>query len=106
MRNTVVVMRKVLVGLGGGLIIIVGAVLIPTPAPEGWLIVFAGITLLSTEFSFARRLLEKARQLRQRMNRWLKTFPRPLQVSLNVLVIVILVAIVLAGVWFTVQAIL
>jgi uncharacterized protein (TIGR02611 family) len=103
MKSGLIVVRKVLVGLGGGLIILIGAVLIPTPAPEGWLIVFAGIALLSTEFSFAKRLLKKSERLRLRMDRWLKTLPGPLRVGLNVFVILVLFVAVLLSIWLVVQ---
>jgi uncharacterized protein (TIGR02611 family) len=52
---------RVGVGVIGALIIAVGIVLIPAPGP-GWLIVFAGLGVLSTEFAWARRVLHFARR--------------------------------------------
>ena len=49
--------RRVLVAIVGGLIIIVGIILIPYPGP-GWLVVFTGFAVLSTEFEFAANALE------------------------------------------------
>jgi uncharacterized protein (TIGR02611 family) len=51
---------RVVVGVLGGAIVVLGFILIPLPGP-GWLIVFAGLALLSTEFVWAERLLNFAR---------------------------------------------
>jgi uncharacterized protein (TIGR02611 family) len=51
---------RVIVAVVGFAIIVAGIVLIPLPGP-GWLIVFAGLALLSTEFVWAGRLLDFAR---------------------------------------------
>ena len=46
---------RVLVGLLGGTIAVVGLALVPLPGP-GWLVVFLGLAILGTEFAWARRL--------------------------------------------------
>jgi uncharacterized protein (TIGR02611 family) len=51
---------RVLIGVIGGAIVIGGIALIPLPGP-GWLIVFAGLAVLATEFAWAGRLLDYAR---------------------------------------------
>jgi uncharacterized protein (TIGR02611 family) len=51
---------RVLVAVLGFAIIITGLALIPLPGP-GWLIVFAGLAVLATEFAWAERLLHYAR---------------------------------------------
>lgn len=51
---------RVMVAVAGFAIMITGVVLIPLPGP-GWLIVFAGLALLATEFAWADRLLHYAR---------------------------------------------
>ena len=51
---------RVIVAVLGFAIIVAGLALIPLPGP-GWLIVFAGLALLSTEFAWAERLLRYAR---------------------------------------------
>ena len=94
--------RKFFVGLGGGLIIIFGLVLIPTPAPEGWLIVFGGIALLSTEFSFAKKLMMRAKAIRLKLNSWMRRQPVYIQTSLNILGIVALVGTIGLVVWMVV----
>lgn len=47
---------KVVVTVLGILIVVVGLILVPLPGP-GWLIVFIGLTLLGSEYHWARRLL-------------------------------------------------
>jgi uncharacterized protein (TIGR02611 family) len=51
---------RVVVAIIGFAIIITGLALIPLPGP-GWLIVFGGLAVLSTEFAWAERLLHFAR---------------------------------------------
>jgi uncharacterized protein (TIGR02611 family) len=51
---------RVVVAVIGFAIIVTGLALIPLPGP-GWLIVFAGLAVLSTEFAWAERLLQFAR---------------------------------------------
>lgn len=51
---------RVVVGVLGAAIIATGIVLLPLPGP-GWLIIFAGLALLATEFAWADRLLDYAR---------------------------------------------
>lgn len=52
--------KKILIGIVGGIVLCVGVVAIPYPGP-GWLIVFAGLAILSTEFEWAHRVLRFAR---------------------------------------------
>ena len=63
--------KKVAVGITGGLVLLFGLVLVPYPGP-GWLIVFAGLGILSTEFEFAKRLLTFARKKYDAAIAWLK----------------------------------
>jgi uncharacterized protein (TIGR02611 family) len=52
---------RVTIAVIGAAIVLGGIVLIPLPGP-GWLIVFAGLALLSTEFAWADRLLQFAKR--------------------------------------------
>lgn len=52
---------RIVVGVIGTAVVLGGIALIPLPGP-GWLIVFAGLALLSTEFAWAGRLLDFARE--------------------------------------------
>jgi len=49
--------------------IVVGVLLLPLPGP-GWLIIFAGLGLLATEYAWASRLLGRARRLVAEWTRW------------------------------------
>lgn len=71
--------KKVLVGILGGLVVLIGLVLVPYPGP-GWLIVFAGLAILSTEFEFAEKVLGNARGKYEAWTSWLKRQAWPLQV--------------------------
>lgn len=51
---------RIIIGLVGVAIVAGGLALIPLPGP-GWLIVFAGLAVLATEFAWAGRLLDFAR---------------------------------------------
>lgn len=51
---------RIVIGIAGGLIVIVGVVLMPLPGP-GMLIVLAGLAVLATQFAWAQDLLDRAR---------------------------------------------
>ena len=63
--------KKTLVAILGGLVVLIGLVLVPYPGP-GWLIVFAGLAILSTEFEFAERVLKYVRGKYDQWSDWLK----------------------------------
>jgi uncharacterized protein (TIGR02611 family) len=62
---------RALVAVVGFSIIAAGIALIPLPGP-GWLIVFAGLALLATEFVWAERLLGFARTQVRSWTDWVK----------------------------------
>jgi len=64
-------MKKGAVAIIGGLVLLIGIIAIPYPGP-GWLIVFAGLGILSTEFEWAQRLLTFARSKYDAWQGWLK----------------------------------
>jgi len=57
------------VGIIGAVVLAVGIVTIPYPGP-GWLIVFAGLGILASEFAWAHRLLHFARARYDRFMVW------------------------------------
>lgn len=64
------VVYRVLVTVLGVAIVVIGLILVPLPGP-GWLIVFLGLTLLGTEYSWARRMLGWLRRVLARFwERW------------------------------------
>lgn len=61
---------KILVTTLGILVVVIGLILVPLPGP-GWLIVFVGLTILGTEYHWARRLLGWLRRVLARFwERW------------------------------------
>ncbi|WP_439689265.1 TIGR02611 family protein [Curtobacterium sp. SP.BCp] len=63
---------KVLVGVVGGLVVVIGLILVPLPGP-GWLVVFIGLTILASEFHFFHRIITWLRAQLHRFWDWAKT---------------------------------
>jgi uncharacterized protein (TIGR02611 family) len=61
---------RIVVGTIGAIVLIVGIIAIPYPGP-GWLIVFAGLGILASEFTWARRVLRYARIKYDAWTAWL-----------------------------------
>jgi uncharacterized protein (TIGR02611 family) len=53
---------RILIGLVGSLILLVGLLGLIAPILPGWALIFIGLGVLATEFSWARRLLGRARR--------------------------------------------
>ncbi|WP_433272734.1 TIGR02611 family protein [Actinosynnema sp. CS-041913] len=62
---------RVGVGVVGGLVLVGGILMIPYPGP-GWLVVFAGLAILATEFEWAGRVLRFAKGYYDAWVEWLK----------------------------------
>lgn len=63
--------KRVFTGVVGGSVVLIGVVLIPYPGP-GWLIVFAGLAILATEFEFASKALDWLKEKYEAWTSWLK----------------------------------
>lgn len=63
--------KRILTGIIGGLVVLLGIVMIPYPGP-GWLVVFAGFAILATEFEFAAKTLEWLKGKYDAWVNWLK----------------------------------
>ena len=64
------VLYRVVITVLGSLIVLIGLVLVPLPGP-GWLIVFIGLTVLGSEYHWARRMLGWLRRTLARFwERW------------------------------------
>jgi uncharacterized protein (TIGR02611 family) len=59
------VLKRVLVGVIGGVVTLVGVVALVAPGP-GWLIIFTGLGILATEFAWAARVLAHAKGIASR----------------------------------------
>lgn len=66
--------RRVLVGFLGWLMLIVGVVMIPYPGP-GWVVVFIALSILATEFAWARDVHMFARGRYDAWQAWLAAQP-------------------------------
>lgn len=93
------------VGVVGVLVLLLGVVLIPYPGP-GWLIVFAGLAILATEFVWAERVLKFAKRRYDAWVGWLKrqsTMVQVLVAAATCLVVIttcwLLGALALVGGW-------
>lgn len=85
---------RTFVGLVGGLVLCAGIVMIPYPGP-GWLVVFAGLAILGTEFSWAKRLLRYARRKYDGWDAWV----RRQRMVVRVAVLLGTALVVLATLW-------
>jgi uncharacterized protein (TIGR02611 family) len=85
---------RVVIGVLGTVVLIIGIVTIPYPGP-GWLIVFAGLGILATEFAWARRAL---RFIRARYHAVMDWYTRQHMV-VRVLGALFTFAVVLATLW-------
>lgn len=62
---------RILVGVIGGVVLAGGVMMIPYPGP-GWLVVFAGLAILGTEFQWAHKLLHAARRRYDQWTAWMR----------------------------------
>ena len=65
---------RLLVGVLGVSIVVLGLILVPFPGP-GWVIVFVGLAVLASEFEWAQRLLHRARNTLKAWSHWLRPQP-------------------------------
>jgi uncharacterized protein (TIGR02611 family) len=82
----------------GVAVLAVGVLLLPLPGP-GWLIIFAGLGLLASEYAWASRLLGRTRRL---VADWTQSIARQgiwIRLAAGLLGLVIL-ATALAGSWY------
>jgi uncharacterized protein (TIGR02611 family) len=68
-HHKVHLLYRIVVGVVGGAVTVTGIVLIPAPGP-GWLVVFLGLAILASEFTWAERLLGYARTQVGRWTDW------------------------------------
>jgi uncharacterized protein (TIGR02611 family) len=82
------------IGVLGGVVLVLGIIAIPYPGP-GWLIVFAGLGILATEFSWAGRVLRFARRYYDRWVAWVRRQNKVVQLLLALATL----AVVLTTLW-------
>lgn len=74
--------KRIGVALVGGIVVVVGIIAIPYPGP-GVLITFAGLAILATEFAWAQRLLDHAKERYEALRLWMAAQPAGRQLTLN-----------------------
>ncbi|MBK0419397.1 TIGR02611 family protein [Leucobacter sp. CSA1] len=60
---------RIIITVLGLLVVVLGLILVPLPGP-GWLIVFLGLTILGSEFHWARRVTSWLRMVLARFWTW------------------------------------
>jgi uncharacterized protein (TIGR02611 family) len=66
---------RVGVAASGLIVVVVGIVLLAAPGP-GWLVIFGGLGIWATEFTWAGSLLRRVRRTVGRWTAWLQSQPR------------------------------
>ncbi|SEG85857.1 TIGR02611 family protein [Nonomuraea solani] len=82
---------KIVIGVIGSAIVVGGLIMVPFPGP-GWLVVFAGLAVLATEFHAARKVLEFGKRMLHAWTEWYK------RQGWTVRILVLIVTLVVAGV--------
>jgi len=82
---------RILVGVIGGLVTVLGAIALVAPGP-GWLIIFAGLGILASEFAWADKALMKTKMLA------IKTAQRALPADIRKSMIYLIVAVVVIAI--------
>lgn len=70
--------RKTGIGVIGGVVLLAGIIMIPYPGP-GWLVVFAGLGILSSEFVWAKNILLFAKGKYDAWQDWLSRQSRTIK---------------------------
>jgi len=91
---------KIVVGVIGTAMVVGGLIMVPFPGP-GWLVVFAGLAVLATEFAWAHHVLQFGKRLLGLWTRWLVRQSWPVRILVSVVTFAIAGAIVWASVWLT-----
>jgi uncharacterized protein (TIGR02611 family) len=100
------VLYRVAVGLVGLAILVLGIIMLPAPGP-GWVVIFAGLGVLATEFPQARRLLAFTRRKYLEWIAWLGRQSAPVRVLISLAILAMLAGFAwffgvfaLVGGWF------
>jgi len=93
------ILRRIVVTIAGALVLAIGIVLLPLPGP-GWLIIFGGLSILATEYTWAARLLHAVREFATRWKHWAGRQPLTVRFGLVLLGLMVAAAIAYAVYWF------
>ncbi|MFG1925930.1 TIGR02611 family protein [Cryptosporangium sp. NPDC048952] len=87
---------RVAITVVGVVVVILGLIMVPAPGP-GWLVVIAGLGILSTEYSWARRLLHFTQRQVAAWTRWVLRQPLAVRAVVGFSGFVLLVACLLVS---------
>ncbi len=87
---------KIVIGVLGAVLVVAGLIMVPFPGP-GWLVVFAGLAVLATEFHWAHRLLEFGKRTLAAWTAWLGRQGWPVKILVVLAAAVAALAIVYYG---------
>lgn len=90
---------RLLIGVVGGLIVVIGLLLIPLPGP-GWALVFVGVAVWATEFRWANRLLQFGRRVLRQWTDWAKRQSLVIRLLLGLVGLLVLAGLAYLG-WRT-----
>lgn len=82
--------KRIVVTVVGGLVLLAGILMIPYPGP-GWLVVFAGLGILSSEFEWAKRVLDFVKAKYDSWQDWLSKQPIYMKLIFWVLTCIVVV---------------
>lgn len=85
--------------VSASLVILLGILLLVLPGP-GWLVIFAGLGILATEFEWAARLLRWVRAEVMRWTRWVAERSRIVQALIGIAGLAFLAAVLAGGWWY------
>ena len=85
--------KRIAVTVGGGLVLVTGLVMMVTPGP-GVLLILAGLAILATEWAWAERALDKAKE--RTGDAFKVATASPVRIILSV---VVTLGAIAAGVW-------
>lgn len=84
-------MKKTFITFIGFVVLIIGIIMIPYPGP-GWLVVFAALGILSTEYDWAKRLLKYAKQKYDDWVKWVAKQKPHIQLSISMVTLLVTIA--------------
>ena len=90
------ILKRVLVGIVGGLVTVIGVVALIAPGP-GWLIIFAGLGILGSEFAWAARALKTAKGV---ANRTIDSTKIAKRQKLLIFAVIAFTALALLVIWY------
>jgi uncharacterized protein (TIGR02611 family) len=93
---------RLVVGILGLAIVVLGLIMVPFPGP-GWLVVFLGLAVWASEFEWAQRLLQRARNTLKAWNELLR--PQPWWVKGLVLVVTVAAVAVIFWLLFLISSV-